>query len=224
MSQYVGQIMTKSSSKASLSDVAYGHLVQAIQTGELGPGTRMREVELADRFGISRTPIRDAMVRLEAEGLITHKPRQGAVVRSLSHREIMELYEMRQVLEGTAARNASVHASEPERRELERLNELMRESAGDPKKVADINRRFHAVLYECSHNRFLLVALESMANSMALLGPTTLGSAERTLAAASEHADILEAVAFGQAEQAEQVARAHIQSAQQARLALLRNF
>ena len=77
------------------------------------PGQRLSEEVLAEEFGVSRTPIRDAMVRLEAEGLITHQPRQGAVVRSLSHREIMELYEMRQVLEGTAARNASVHASEP---------------------------------------------------------------------------------------------------------------
>ena len=216
--------MSKGLLKTSLSEVAYGQLAQAILTGELGPGTRMREVELADRFGISRTPIRDAMVRLEAEGLITHQPRQGAVVRSLSHREIMELYEMRQVLEGTAARNAAVHASEPERNELERLNELMRDSAGDPEKVAGINRRFHAVLYECSHNRFLLLALESMANSMALLGPTTLASTDRTMTAAREHADILEAVALAQANQAEQAARAHIQSAQQARLELLRNF
>ena len=216
--------MQTPSPKTSLSEVAYGHLVQAIQTGELGPGTRMREVELADRFGISRTPIRDAMVRLEAEGLITHQPRQGAVVRTLSHREIMELYEMRQVLEGTAARNASVHASEPERAELFGLNDLMRESAGDPALVASINRRFHAVLYECSHNRFLLLALESLSNSMALLGPTTLASAKRTVQAAGEHAEILQAVAAGQGEQADQAARAHIQAAQQARLEMLRSF
>ena len=87
-------------SKTSLSEVAYGHLVQAIQNGELAPGSRMREVELADRFGISRTPIRDAMVRLEAEGLITHINLDKALSFDLSRiAEIMELYEMRQVLE-----------------------------------------------------------------------------------------------------------------------------
>lgn len=210
--------------KASLAEVAYSHLIQAIKVGELSPGTRMREVELAKRFGISRTPIRDAMVRLEANGLITHQARHGAVVRELSHREVMELYEMRKVLEGTAAHNAAIHSSEAERLELARLNELMRQAHGDATKVADVNRRFHDVLYQCSHNRFLLLALESLANSMTLLGPTTLSSEERTAEAANEHAEILEQISSGNAKEAERAARVHIEEAQLARLRMLSNL
>src|SRR5690606_5593439 len=83
--------------------IAYRRLLEEIGRGELQPGTRLREVELAERLGISRTPIREAIRQLESDGLVVHLPRQGATVRVLEYSEIMELYEMRAVLEATAA-------------------------------------------------------------------------------------------------------------------------
>jgi DNA-binding GntR family transcriptional regulator len=78
---------------------AYRRLLDDIRNGALLPGARLRETELAERLGISRTPVREAIRQLEADGLVTHLPRQGATIRSLDHGEVIELYEMRAVLE-----------------------------------------------------------------------------------------------------------------------------
>ena len=86
----------------SLPTPIYQQLINAIEKGDLRPGDRMLETELASRFGVSRTPIREAIRRLETDGLVVHKPRIGAVVRVLTQQEIVELYEMRIVLEATA--------------------------------------------------------------------------------------------------------------------------
>src|SRR5688500_18204979 len=104
---------------------AYWRLLEEIRAGLLRPGTRLTESELAERLAVSRTPVREAIRRLEADGLVTHEPRVGAMVRSLGYAEVMELYEMRNVLEGTAARMAARSASEVDVAELAALNEEM---------------------------------------------------------------------------------------------------
>ncbi|BDW90227.1 GntR family transcriptional regulator [Thalassospira tepidiphila] len=204
------------------SEVAYQKLLAAIQHGELKPGTRIREVEVAERFGISRTPVRDAIRRLESDGLLIHLPRHGAVIRQLDHREVIELYEIREVLEGTAARYAARHASELEIAELEDLNELMLKNGDDPVKVAEANRLFHQALYRTANNRFLIDALNSLSNSMALLGGTTLQYANRPESAYQEHKDIIDNIRSGNADQAEATAQHHIRNAQRLRIKLLR--
>ncbi|MDD9978673.1 MAG: GntR family transcriptional regulator, partial [Boseongicola sp.] len=78
--------------------MAYDKLMASIRTGVYRPGDRLREEEVGDRLKISRTPVREALRRLEAEGVVEHRPRQGAVVRQLNHAEVVELYEMRVVL------------------------------------------------------------------------------------------------------------------------------
>ena len=204
------------------SEVAYQKLLAAIQHGELKPGTRIREVEVAERFGISRTPVRDAIRRLESDGLLIHLPRHGAVIRELDHREVIELYEIREVLEGTAARYAARHASELEIAELEDLNELMLKNGEDPVKVAEANHLFHQALYRTANNRFLIDALNSLSNSMALLGGTTLQYTNRPDSAYQEHKNIIDNIRSGNADQADADARHHIRSAQRLRIKLLR--
>ncbi|TMV83944.1 GntR family transcriptional regulator, partial [Thioclava sp. BHET1] len=98
--------------------LAYRRLIEEIRTGTLLPDMRLRETEIADRFGLSRTPVREAIRMLEADGLVEHLPRQGASIRRLDYAEVMELYEMRCVFEGTAARLAARAASEVELRAL----------------------------------------------------------------------------------------------------------
>ena len=82
--------------------VIYNRLIEEIRAGDLPPGSRLREVEIADRLGSSRTPVREAIRRLESDGLVAHVPRLGATIRTLDYPEIMELYEMRAVIEGIA--------------------------------------------------------------------------------------------------------------------------
>jgi DNA-binding GntR family transcriptional regulator len=111
---------------------AYARLVADIRAGTLRPGDRLTETDLADRLGISRTPVREAIRQLESDGLVTHIPRVGAVVRRLDYAEITELYEMRAVLEGTAARFAARAASDVELAELGAINAEMRQAPDAP--------------------------------------------------------------------------------------------
>src|SRR3546814_15861515 len=85
----------------SRGEIAYVRLKESIQTGELKPGQRIREIEMADRLRMSRTPVREALRRLEADGLLTFAPYRGMVIAELDHQAVMELYQMREVLEGT---------------------------------------------------------------------------------------------------------------------------
>lgn len=210
------------SGDSSRSEVAYQQLKKAIQSGQLSPGTRIRETEIAERFEISRTPVRDAMRRLEADGLISYLPRQGAVVSKLDHQETMELYDLREILEGTAAAFAARHASAAEIAELEDLVASETSIQDQPDKLADLNRIFHAVLYRAAHNRYLERALINLRDSMALLGGTTLRVAGRYDTAHGEHDAIISAIARRDPVAAESAARAHIRNAQRARLKLMR--
>ncbi|MGR5092472.1 GntR family transcriptional regulator [Vibrio maritimus] len=209
-------------SNQSRSEVAYQKLLQAIRHGELTPGTRVREIEVAEMLGISRTPVRDAIRRLESDGLLIHLPRQGAVIKQLDQKEVIELYEVREVLEGTAARYAARHASEIELAELEDFNDIMLSNANDPIKVAEANRLFHQALYRAGNNRYLIDALNSLSNALTLLGGTTLQEGERTQTAYQEHQAIIDAIRQRDGEKAELAARHHIQQAHRIRMRMQR--
>jgi len=217
------QLMADTSSEnKSRGEVAYQKLLTAIKQGELKPGARVREVEIAERFGISRTPVRDAIRRLESDGLLIHVARQGAVIKELSDREVIELYETREVLEGTAALFATRHISEAEITELEDLNDIMLENAEDAIKAAAANRLFHQALYQAANNRYLIDALNALTNAMTLLGGTTLNKPERITLAHAEHKEIIAGIRDKNAEAAEQAARKHIRHAQRMRMRMIR--
>lgn len=206
----------------SRGEAAYQRLKEAIQSGNLAPGTRVREVEIAERFGISRTPAREAIRRLESKGLISFVPHYGAVISSLDHQETMELYDLREILEGSAAAFAARHASSAEIEELAELVAAEPPLAEDPEKLADLNRVFHASLYRAAHNRFLERALIGLRDSMALLGGTSLRVEGRYDSAHVEHQQIIDALSARDTEAAESAARTHIRGAQRARLKLMR--
>lgn len=206
----------------SRGEAAYRRLKEAIQAGSLAPGTRVREVEIAERFGISRTPAREAIRRLESKGLISFVPHYGAVISSLDHQETMELYDLREILEGSAAAFAARHASTAEIDELAELVAAEPPLADEPNKLADLNRIFHATLYRAAHNRFLERSLLGLRDSMALLGGTSLRIEGRYDSAHAEHQQIVKALAERDTETAEAAARTHIRGAQRARLKLMR--
>lgn len=206
----------------SRGESAYQKLKDAIRTGSLLPGTRIREVEIAEQFGISRTPAREAIRRLESEGLISFQPRYGAIVSKLDHQETMELYDIREILEGSAAEFAARHASAAEIEELEELVSSELAVIEQPTRLAELNQLFHSALYRAAHNRFLERALLGLRDSMALLGGTSLQVEGRNEAAHAEHVAIVSAIAERDSERAEEAARTHIRNAQRARLKLMR--
>jgi DNA-binding GntR family transcriptional regulator len=131
------------------------------------------ESELAERFGVSRTPIREALQRLETQSLLTRDGR-SLIVSSLDHNQMAELYVVRCELEGLAARLAARHATEEEVRVLRKMVEDDRRLLSDPTALARANRRFHRQVHLASHNRFLVQQLDLVYRSMALMATTSL--------------------------------------------------
>lgn len=203
--------------------IVYRRLLEEIRDGMLMPGARLREVELAERLGLSRTPVREAIRLLEADGLVIHQPRQGAVIRTLDYPEVMELYEMRIVLEGTSARLAARAANDAELAQLAELNEEFA-AASDERTAARLNRQFHDMLLEAARNRFLIKAVRGQQKTMMILGPTTLMQPSRVDEAAEEHRIVLRALLARDGDAAESAMRAHFNSAQKVRLRSLREM
>lgn len=194
----------------SAADYAYAALREEIVSGRFAPGRRLREVELAERLGISRTPTRLALSRLENEGLIDLRPRVGLVVASLDAGATEELYEMRAALEGTAAAFAARHASA---RDLDLLHRLVAQEGALPDDAETRyrhNRVFHDALYGAARNRFLVKSLNALHDAIALVGPTTMAVAGRAEAAHREHGLIVEAIAARDPATADQRARDHV--------------
>jgi DNA-binding GntR family transcriptional regulator len=201
---------------------AYELLLAEIESGGLPPGSRLREAALAERFRISRTPVREALKILEARGLVAHEPHHGAVVASLDYSQIAELYFMREVLEGNAARLAAIHASPTEVEVLRAMVARDRPLVGDPRALAATNRLFHQQVRDSARNRFLTATLENLRISLALLPGTTLAAPQRGAHSLAEHEAIVAAIAAGDADAAEAAARLHIRNAFRARIELLR--
>lgn len=201
---------------------AYERLLDEIRAGAISPGARLREEDLAARLGISRTPVREAIRRLEADGLVEHQPRLGARLRRLGHDEVMELYEMRVVLEGTAARLAARTAAPLELAELAEINAMMAE-ARDPVQRARANRQFHTALLNAARNRFLRRSMLGLRRTALVLGRSTMFDVDRAAEAVTEHAAVLEALTSRDGAAAEALMRAHMEAAHRSRLRLMRD-
>ena len=193
-------------------------LQNEILEGQLQPGHRVKEAELADRFGLSRTPIREALRRLETRGLLVHEPYRGRVVAQLEESAIGELYVMREILDSSAARLAAQHATDTEIAAMEAQIARGRKLVDDPLKLATSNRAFHIAIYRAAHNRFLVKASDTLTESLALLGPTTLSAKGRSKQSIKEHEDIVAAIKKRDGDTASAAARNHIQEAFQVRL------
>ena len=202
---------------APQGQTVYRQLLSEIRTGLLLPGARLRETELAARLNTSRTPVREALRQLEADGLVSHAPRQGATLRRLDYGEVVELYEMRAVLEGTAARLAARGAMPVEIEELAAINaDLASADLGLP--AQETNRQFHRMLLETARNRYLVKSMSTLHKTLLILGPTTLAESGRQAGAVAEHAAVIEAVAARDGDAAERAMRAHIAAALKARI------
>ena len=202
---------------------AYHRLIAEIRAGVLRPGDRLLETDLAARLGISRTPVREAIRKLEADGLVTHVPHAGAAIRRLDYAEVTELYEMRLVLEATAARFAARVASDVELQEMESLNAEMEAAQSDGPSLYELNRQFHRVVFEASRNRYLGQSMRALQKAMLILGPSTKEETRRAAEAIAEHAELIAAFKARNGEAAETAMRRHMTAAHRSRLRQLRD-
>jgi DNA-binding GntR family transcriptional regulator len=206
-----------------LGEAVFRSLCQAFRVGVYRPGDRLREEDVAQRLQVSRTPVREALGRLLAKGLVEPAGGRGLIVRSLGTAEVLELYAMREILEGAAARLAAQHASRSEIDALVDLESAFEARSNDPAEMARLNRAFHEMIFRSARNRYLDSALQELQDGIALLGATTFSIEGRPSTAAEEHRALIEAVAAHDADRAESLARTHIREALRSRLKLLQD-
>lgn len=190
----------------------YQILRQAIITEQIPAGERLVERKLAQQLGVSRTPVREAIRRLESEGLVRHISRKGVVVARMSPREVWDVYNIRSVLEGLAARLAAQWISAEELAELEDYLVQMEQAANDKdlERLNSLHPRFNEIIYRASRNP----RLHRMINNLAdyVTGFTRIGytAPGRLREVSEEHRAIFEAIKRGDADEAEQQLRHHI--------------
>jgi DNA-binding GntR family transcriptional regulator len=175
---------------ASRAELAYTNLRAAIHGGRFGPGERIREADIAQWLGVSRTPVRDALKRLESDGILESARRRGLVVAELDQQQVSELYTVRDVLEGLAGRLAAQHATSAEVAAMRDLLERQaRTHADDLLGLARLNQLFHEVVSRAAGNRYLISVLDSFQSSLALLPGTTYSGTGRPTTALKEHTE-----------------------------------
>lgn len=200
----------------------YNHLRTEILEDRLEPGAELIETVLAEQLGVSRGPLREAISRLAAEGLVTVSPRRGAVVRSLSKAEFLELYQVREALERMAVQLAVPRLTEEQFEELGALNETMEAHAAQNEVEAffEANIAFHSRLLEASDNGKLQELYRQLLDQLGryrLRSLTLRGNLQRSV---SEHKAILRAAKRGDAERAAQLMAEHIRVPQRRAMAL----
>ncbi|MBR9842723.1 MAG: GntR family transcriptional regulator [Rhodobacteraceae bacterium] len=191
---------------------AYTLILEAIDVGVFKPGDRLVESDLADRFGVSRTPIREALQRLETQSLLARDGR-SLIVSSLDHNQMAELYVVRAELEGLAARLAARHATEEEVRVLRDMVAEDHKLVADPAALARANRRFHKQIHLASHNRYLVQQLDLVHRSMALMATTSIAAEGRGEDTLIEHDAIVSAIEARDEAGAYKALRDHISQA-----------
>src|SRR6056297_1338903 len=196
---------------------AYASILEAIDVGVYRPGDRLVESDLAERFGMSRTPIREALQRLETQSLLTRDGR-SLIVASLDHNQMAELYVVRTELEGLAARLAARHATDEEVQVLQGMVQEDRALLDDPAALSRANRRFHKQIHLASHNKYLVQQLDLVHRSMALMATTSLAAEGRGPVALEEHAAIVAAISERDGERAARRLKDHLSTAFEVRL------
>jgi DNA-binding GntR family transcriptional regulator len=214
MTPAAGRLVTPLARRRLVDDATQA-LRDAILAGRFPAGARLRQTDLADQLGISRTPIREALGRLQYEGLVRLQPGGGVSVAALDLAEAVALYDVREVLDGLAARLAARRAGKPELAKLERALGAMRQclERGDANQWFSAHVTFHDAIFQASGNARLLALATVVRQSIQHFHPLLLKTDRRLEAAYAEHREIFEAISARDEEGAEKVARQHIESA-----------
>ena len=195
-----------------LRDVVFKTLRQAILKGELEPGERLMEIQLAERLGVSRTPIREAIRKLELEGLVLMIPRRGAEVAKISEKNLRDVLEVRRSLEELAIDLACQRIQEEE---PETLREAHKEfsaavAAGDAMEIAQTDEKFHEIIYSGTGNQKLMQILSNLREQMYRYRLEYIKDANKRQILLVEHEQILKALSLRHVQEAKLAVREHI--------------
>jgi DNA-binding GntR family transcriptional regulator len=205
----------------SRAEYAYDQLRSRLRSGELRAGQRLREAELAKALDVSRTPVREALRRIAADGLIQVVAGRGLIVSEFDQQQVRELYALRGLLEGGAAMLAATYASAADLALMRNLLDRSASYTGSPLDTMRLNAQFHRAVHESARNRYLEQALAQMSDSLGLLVGTTFSEPGRATAALAEHYAILEALERRDGAMAERLAREHIERAAAVRIKMM---
>lgn len=209
--------------RALLSDMIRQTLSDEIATGRLRPGAALDEQQLADRFGTSRTPVREALRQLSVTGMVEIRPRRGVFVTAVTPEQIMDMFETMAELEAMCVRLATYRMTPAERSKLYDMHHastmLMRD--GDVVAYDAFNRNFHETIYGATRNRFMAAQTAAVRARLAAFRRTQLRRVDRLVQSHTEHGEILHAMARGDGEESARCMRAHMLNASHALMAYI---
>ncbi len=195
-----------------LRDVVFNTLRQAILRGELKPGERLMEIQLANKLGVSRTPIREAIRKLELEGLVLMIPRKGAEVADITEKSLKDVLEVRRALEELSVKLTCDRITKEEIKELEQAAENFRKTmkSKDITEIAEADVRFHDVIYTATKNQKLIQLLNNLHEQMYRYRIEYLKDEEVYPKLLKEHKEIIERINRGEKEEAARIVCEHI--------------
>jgi DNA-binding GntR family transcriptional regulator len=204
-----------------IRDIVYHRLKEAVLLGEIRPGERLLEADLAEQMGVSRTPVREALRRLEREGLVVWRPFRGAEVVGVERETVQQLFQVREALECLAVRLAVARIDPAAIALLRSIVEEAEAAAqsGDYGRTNTLHRRFHSEIARLSGNLPLVRLLEEIQDHINLSQASARSGPERFRQVMSEHLQIVEALAAADASRAEMAVREHLRRALAATLA-----
>lgn len=206
-----------------LREMVFDVLMDAIISGQLPPGERLMEVQLAEEMGVSRTPVREAIRRLELEGFVVMIPRKGAYVAGLSIKDIVNIFEIRTALEQLAVSLAAERMTDNDLETLERLLVELAESVEDADVEAwtELDKKFHYLIYEYSRNDRLIQMMNNIIEQINRYRIISLSNLEVRQHSVEEHKKIVEAMAERDIPAAQKAASEHISNTQTSLIVLL---
>lgn len=197
-----------------LREVVFNTLRQAIVKGDLQPGERLLEIQLADKLGVSRTPVREAIRKLELEGLVVMVPRHGATVSGITQKQLEEVLEIRRALEELAMELACERITKEELAKLKELESKINDNkdSKDAFALSDIDEKFHELIYEATKNERLIQMLANLREQMYRYRLEYMKAMDKRQKLVTEHNKILKALETGNAEKGKASIREHINS------------
>lgn len=202
-------------SQQSLHGKVFELLENNILSGCYKPGDCLNELKLSEELGVSRTPIREAFRQLEHEGLVSYKPNRGVVVRGFSEEDVRDIYKIRLMIEGMAARRATENITPTQLSDLKETIDLEEfyTKREDVKQLSMLDSRFHEIIYIASGSRFLIKTLKAFHHYVKRIRSISLSNPKRANETYLEHKGIFEAIQSKDREMAEILTEQHIRNA-----------
>ena len=221
MEQKLGPI--RLDSYQPLREVVCETLRDAIRRGILKPGERLMEIQLAEELGVSRTPVREAIRKLELEGYVIMMPRRGTYVANLSIRDVNEVFEIRTSLESLSNGLAAERITDEELEQLQRLLVVIGKyiEENDMDKIVETDTKFHDLLYQASRNQRLIGIISILREQLTRFRTTSMSFPGRLKETLEEHREIVEAIAQGDVKAARKAAEKHMEKSEQTLLSAM---